>query len=100
MRIYTPRCSKLVNWSSLLCAVSQLFFVIFLVIANFFVLNMFVGVIVDSFQTSGNSVGDSDAAKAKRRAYERKQAQKEAQQQERFEQCVAPPAANACEAVA
>lgn len=57
-------------------------------IANFFVLNMFVGVIVDSFQTSGNSVGDSDAAKEKRSAYERKQAQKVVQQQERFEQCV------------
>ena len=61
---------------------------------------MFVGVIVDSFQTSGNSVGDSDAAKEKRRAYERKQAQKVVQQQERFEQCVAPPAAIPCVAVA
>ena len=36
-----------------------LFFVVFLLIANFFILNMFVGVIVESFQMSS----DPEAAK-------------------------------------
>jgi len=31
-----------------------LFFVVFLLIANFFILNMFVGVIVESFQMSSD----------------------------------------------
>lgn len=60
-----------------------LFFVLFLLIANFFILNMFVGVIVDSFQVSTNP-DEAQKAVAMRIRNERR----EKKQEERYDYCL------------
>jgi len=60
-----------------------LYFVVFLLIANFFILNMFVGVIVESFQMS------SDPDEAKRQTIARIRAEKKMRrEQDRYDYCL------------
>lgn len=60
---------------------APIFFIIFLVISNFFVLNMFVGVIVDSF-----NINDDAHSQAKQRLQERRREAREEKARLRYEQ--------------
>ena len=61
----------------------RLFFIVFLLIANFFILNMFVGVIVESFQMSS----DPDQAR-KDNIIKVRNERRAIKEQERYDYCL------------
>lgn len=62
---------------------AAIFFIAFLVIANFFILNMFVGIIVDSFQMT-----QTPEEEKARRLFMLREERKEQKTQERYEYCL------------